>query len=97
MGDILDLEKAREERAPHLSGEARCLACGYEWVAVARVGTIWMECPSCHLERGRYVGPADREGFHLHCDCDCDLFYITPKGAYCPNCGLDQILPARTF
>ena len=53
---VIDLAQAKADREPHLSGAAVCLACKHEWVAVAPVGTVWMECPACSLERGRYLG-----------------------------------------
>lgn len=58
---VINLAQAEADREPHLSGKARCLACKHEWVAVAPVGVVWMECPACTLERGRYVAQAERE------------------------------------
>jgi hypothetical protein len=87
---VIDLKQAKEKREPHLSGKARCIACNHEWVATAPVGTIWMECPKCTLERGRYVAQVQRDDLHWHCKCGNDLFYSTPDGIYCPNCGVWQ-------
>ena len=84
---VIDLKSARQEREPHSAGKAKCLACKYEWVAVAPIGVTWMECPSCTLERGRFVAQHERDTKHWHCNCGCDLFYATPDGFYCPNCG----------
>ena len=84
---VIDLKQAKQEREPHVSGKARCLACKHEWVAVAPVGVIWMECPACTLERGRFVAQVERDGLHWHCNCGNDLFHATPDGFYCPNCG----------
>ena len=83
---VINLDSAR----PHLTGKARCLACNYEWVAAAPLGTVWLECPSCSLERGRFVAQVQRDTFHWICDCGCDLFYATQEGIYCPNCGTWQ-------
>ena len=83
MGDVVELDAQR----PHLEGKARCLACQHAWVAVAPLGVIWLECPSCSLERGRFVAQVEREGPHWHCRCENDLFYVTRDGYYCPNCG----------
>jgi hypothetical protein len=48
-----------------------------------------MECPACGLEKGRPVGPFEKEGrAHWVCNCGNDLFYITPEGNYCPHCGV---------
>lgn len=84
---VIDLAQARADKTPHLSGAAVCLACKHEWVAVALVGTVWMECPACSLERGRYKGSVNVGGDHWHCHCGNDLFHATPTGMYCPNCG----------
>ena len=87
MAEPIDLSDARRARNPHLEGAARCLDCKHEWAAVAPVGTRWMECPSCSLIRGRFIGEHRREGDHWHCTCANELFYVTPDGYYCPNCG----------
>jgi len=81
-----------DEHRPHLSGKARCLNtdCRFEWEAVAPIGARWLECPSCSLERGRFLAQVERPGSHWHCVCGCDLFYCTDTGFYCPNCGLWQ-------
>jgi hypothetical protein len=84
---VIDLQAAKQEREPHLSGRARCLDCKYEWTAVAPVGTTWFECPKCLLERGRMFAQVQRDAPHWHCNCGCDLFYATADGMYCPNCG----------
>ncbi len=84
---VIDIAQARADREPHLSGEAVCLACEHKWVAVAPVGTVWMECPSCSLERGRYLGAVNVGGEHWRCHCGNDLFRVTKSGMYCPNCG----------
>ena len=84
---VIYLKKEREDRTPHSSGKARCLACKQEWMAVAPTGVTWMECPSCSLERGRFVAQHERDGLHWHCNCGNDLFYVVKDGYYCPNCG----------
>ncbi len=82
--EVVLLDKYR----PRLEGWARCLACKHEWDAVVPIGSIWMVCPECSLERGRFVYYMMREECqHWKCDCGNDLFYITPDGEYCPNCG----------
>lgn len=76
---------------PHLSGKARCCACRHDWVAVSPVGTDWLECPSCHLMKGRYVHPAIPSGEEAwQCACGCDVFMITRRSAFCINCGTEQ-------
>ena len=86
-GIVIDLQAAKEEREPHLSGQARCLACKHEWMAVTPIGTVWIECPSCSLHKGAMLYTALRDGDHWVCNCDCELFRATADGMYCPNCG----------
>lgn len=76
-----------DERRPHNAGQARCLDCKHEWAAVCPVGTTWLECPACTLFRGRMIGQHERDGPHWFCHCGNELFYVTPDGTYCPNCG----------
>ena len=91
MTKVANLQEEREKRSPHMTVKARCLACKHEWVAVAPTGTIWLTCPSCTLERGRFVAQVERHGIeHWHCNCGCDLFYVTKTDSYCPNCGTVQ-------
>lgn len=87
---VLDFKKPKTDNEPHLIGEARCLDCKHTWVARAPVGTLWLECPACTLKRGRYLERVQEPGPHWHCNCNCDLFYVTPDGYYCPNCGEAQ-------
>lgn len=79
-----------DEMEEHNVGRAKCLACRHEWEAIAPVGTIWLECPACTLERGRFIAQTQRDGLHWACNCGCDLFYINETGTYCPNCGVWQ-------
>lgn len=88
---VVSLADEREKRSPHMQGKARCLACKQEWRAVAPVGTIWLACPSCTLERGRFITYCEMEGVeHWTCNCGCDVFYVTRTNSYCPNCGTVQ-------
>lgn len=79
----------------HLAGEVLCLACGFEDVAVAPVGTVFMECPKCHAPRGRFKYPcyAPEGEIAWHCACGADVFFITPQGCYCCGCGVKQSFP----
>lgn len=85
--EVVSLAQHREENTPHNTGDARCLACGHKWIAVAPVGTDWLECSECHLMKGRFIHHCEREGAHWNCNCGNDLFFITPDGCYCPVCG----------
>lgn len=84
---VIDLNQARADRTPRLAGPAKCMACAHTWAAVAPIGTVDLECPACHLDRGRFVGNVTRAGLHWTCHCGNDLFHICPEGTYCPACG----------
>lgn len=86
MSEVIDFQAFR----PHLVGKATCLSCSHEWTAVAPIGTLWLTCPECTLERGRLIAQCQRDEPHWHCNCGNELFYVTANGYYCPNCGLDQ-------
>ena len=92
MGKLVEF-KTKEREVPCLSGPARCCACRHDWVAVSSpVGTDWLECPSCHLMKGRYLHPAwpkDDEDVWI-CACGCDAFRIMRTEIFCINCGLRQ-------
>lgn len=77
----------------HGSGEAFCIQCGHTWHAVAPVGTVDLECPSCRTMKGKWrfefqptPGTLVRE-----CNCGNQLFYLTPAGHLCANCGFYQL------
>lgn len=86
---IVDFVKYKEENTPHMTGEAKCLSCWHKWVAVAKVGTVWLECPQCQLQRGRFILHASKHCEHWECNCGNDLFHVTKNGIYCPNCGIN--------
>lgn len=86
MADVIPFPSTEH----YLSGKARCLQCQYEWVGVAPVGTVWLECPSCHTHHGTYIAQVEREEEHWQCDCGNPLFYVTKSGIYCPMCGCWQ-------
>jgi hypothetical protein len=87
MGDVVNLNDAR----PHSEGEAFCLDCKHQWVAVAPSGVVWMECPACHLMRGRFkFHHMHYDKPHWECGCGNELFCILPDFVYCPNCGKRQ-------
>ena len=74
----------------HFTGPAVCLDCKHEWVAVAPVGTVYLECPKCGTEKGRSKYPIQYSGLEWQCQCGNNLFHITPDGCYCPCCGVYQ-------
>lgn len=93
-GELVRLEDVRAEReasAPHLTGEAKCLACKHVWTAVAPVGvTSALSCPECAADRGAFMGALSPPGGYVwRCDCGNDTFNLTPAGPFCLGCGDD--------
>jgi hypothetical protein len=85
-------ESANDSDVPHGSGEAFCLGCDHRWIAVAPVGETVFECPSCKAHKGRWkfeFMPADGQ-LVRQCNCGNQLFYLTPDGHLCANCGIYQ-------
>ena len=74
------------------AGEAFCLQCGCEWYAVAPTGVTQLECPQCHTMKGlfRFGFEPCEGGMVRECQCGNRLFYLTPEGHMCANCGIYQ-------
>ena len=90
MSTVLPFEK----REQHLSGAAFCMQCDSTWTAVAPVGTVELECPTCHTHKGLFKFPAQTAEPEIWtCKCDNQLFNVTPRGIFCPNCGVYQEFP----
>lgn len=90
MAEIINFADLKDD--PHISGQAFCIHCDHEWVAVAPSGTVDMECPKCHTMKGLFKYPcAPSDGQETwECNCGNQLFYIRPEGHLCPNCGIYQ-------
>lgn len=71
------------------SGDAFCIQCKHEWITITKIPTVWLECPSCHSMKGLLKFPfhVDEKQLYRECDCGNSLFYLTPEGHLCPNCG----------
>lgn len=83
----LDARRAAEQESPHLAGEAECTVCGHRWSAVAPVGTIHLDCPSCDRLQGVFRhGVEPQEAWT--CNCGERLFWLTRAGAMCRKCGI---------
>jgi hypothetical protein len=78
------------ERGSHLSGEAICIHCKHEFVAVAPVGTINMTCPSCGTEKALFKHPCEPTVAWV-CQCGCHIFMLSPQGVICYECGDYQV------
>jgi hypothetical protein len=88
----IDLERAK--RSPHITGEARCMACQHTWVGVAQVGTSTLDCPECKAEKGVFLKHArDADSPALHCGCGCWAYAVYSYGLMCINCGDVKSIP----
>lgn len=85
--------KQHEEKDPHGVGEAFCMLCNHTWTAVAPIGTVQLECPECHTMKGHFKFEFSPSGGDLVRECTCgnQLFYLTPEGHMCANCGTYQL------
>lgn len=90
MAEIVSLEEERKARSPHLVGAAICIGCKHKWEAVAPIGTIDLECPSCSLPKGAFIALVADPHAHWHCNCGNDLFRLTEHRLYCAACGVTQ-------
>jgi len=91
MGDVLQFRR-REPEKQHGTGMAFCIGCGHEWVAVAEAGTTVLQCPECQAHKGKWCFefyPASGQ-LVRQCNCGNQLFYMTPDGHMCANCGIYQ-------
>lgn len=87
--NIIFIHKKTEQTA---SGEAFCINCKHEWIAVCPTGTVQLECPKCLTMKGLFKYPFSPQPGSLIrvCNCGNELFYITPEGHMCANCGIYQ-------
>lgn len=86
MGTVIDMVPVGADG--WMQGPVRCLQCGHEWRGVAPVGTIGLECPKCSLLRGCFMHtPSYTSEDHYQCACGSQVFCLTKKRVYCPNCG----------
>lgn len=89
-----------QKKEKHVEGPAICLDCKHEWEAVIPQDSIesaldWLECPNCHLHKGRFKYKFTAGPDIWICACGNDLFQITSECVYCPNCGQEQVFPKR--
>lgn len=94
---VIDFAAARAEREPHWTGTCKCVGCRHEWVGVAPVGTLWLDCPSCGLPKGTPKHPfGAAEGDCLFVCNTCDSEALTAywrSGRFvlmCMGCGTDH-------
>jgi hypothetical protein len=92
MSNIIPLFGNVEPAEQHGQGEAFCLACNHTWQAVAPTGIESFECPSCRRFTGHWkfeFYPREDQPVR-ECNCGNQLFYLTPDGHLCANCGIYQ-------
>lgn len=102
MTNIVEF-KRREPEEPEeeqCQGAALCVDCKHEWHAIVPSVYVeesdgWLECPSCHLVRGRFKYRFNIGEDKWRCGCGNSLFEITSKFTYCPNCGREQLFPGH--
>ena len=76
MSNVIPIKAPKIQQAGQ--GAAFCLGCNHTWEATAPVGVTRFEfAPS--------PGQLVRE-----CGCGNQLFYLTPEGHLCANCGIYQ-------
>lgn len=79
------IEFGRKEK--WASGVTICMSCRHEEVTVAPLGVIDMECSACGSMKSRWKGEFRPDDDVSTCKCGNQMFYMTPQGHFCPNCG----------
>lgn len=84
---VVDFKKKPMEYT--VTGDAFCYQCKHEWVAVVPHKTVRIQCPECHTYKGLFKFPAcvPKDALLRQCECGNELFYLTPEGHLCANCG----------
>jgi hypothetical protein len=96
MAEIVSFAKFKEENSPHWEGPTKCVSCGHKWHQVAPIGTWWVECPSCGLERGHPYHPFGPRAGETVFQCNCGSEALTAyyrNGVFrtqCMSCGVDH-------
>ena len=87
--EVIDLTAQRH----HWAGECHCIDCKHEWVGVAPVETVWLECPQSKGHRGCPVHPMSLEEGELiyRCNCGCEYFFFSETNTLCGACGTAQV------
>jgi hypothetical protein len=91
VSNIIDLAQRREERQPHVVGEAFCMGCNHTWTGTWPAGVVDLECPECHAKRGRStydVAPPKGTRAWTCTHCENQLFHCLEDRVHCPGCGM---------
>lgn len=93
MGEVVELSEYRPKR--WLSGTMLCTVCKYEWDGVCPAGRKdGMDCPLCGVAKAVLKFPVVPQSYWM-CGCGGELFYITPDGVCCRECGEEVELEAE--
>lgn len=96
MTQVISLAQAREERKPHWTGTCKCIGCGHEYVGVAPLGVMFIDCPECGLPKGHPKHPfgAQEGDLFFRCVCGSEALTAYKRGGYfrtmCMACGTDH-------
>lgn len=85
MSKVVDIITAR----PHLAGKCICLQCKYEWEGVAPLGTLYLQCPECWLDKGIFNCVTFPERY-WECKCGCAHFAVGVSHIVCLFCGISK-------
>ncbi len=94
--NVVSLSDEREKREPHWAGPVKCIGCGHEHVAVAPMGTMFLECPSCNELKAhpKYAFGAPEGASLFLCNCGSEAltayFYKGRFKIMCMACGADH-------
>ena len=87
MGEVVNIEDYRPKS--WLSGPMLCTGCRHEWIGACPMGMKdELECPECGSAKGVLKHAVVPEVYWI-CPCGGELFYFTPEGVYCRECGLE--------
>ena len=93
---VVSIAQVREERQRHWSGPCKCLGCGHEWVGVAPIGVMFVDCPECDLPKGHPKHPfrSDVGDLAFVCNCGSEALTAYMRGGrfwmMCMGCGVDH-------
>lgn len=93
---VISFAEAKAGRERTWEGKAHCVGCRHEWEAVAPLGTMWLECPECHLPKGtpKYAfGAADGDALLTCTPCGGEALTAYKRAGrfyvMCMACGND--------
>lgn len=90
MSNVVNLADHRLRSKAHAEGEARCVNCRHDWIAIAPAGAYMLQCPKCELNTGAFLNAmhaAEGEEVLTCSNCGCDLFFVMRPGVLrCHRC-----------